>query len=116
MPSFVFQGSSGRSYTYSLFVLPLDAHRLPLQGANYILAAGYATDPQPIWIECARSLRQAIQAHLSSEYWATATDVYGVKFLYANFDAAEDARSRLAQKIDLIDRYAPPMNRNGETE
>jgi hypothetical protein len=111
MPSFVFQGSSRKDYTYLLFPIPFDVTRMPRQPANYILAGGSSTNPRPIWIECANGLQEALKRLMVSEHWITATDIYGATFLYANFDSAEDANGRLAQKIDLIDRYAPPMNR-----
>jgi hypothetical protein len=111
---FIFQGSSGRGYTYHLFPLPVDVDRLPLQAANYLFAIGTGTIPAPIWIECGDSLRIAIQNHMTSKHWGTATDVYGIRFLCANFDSSENPQAREAQKIDLIDRYAPPVNRDDD--
>jgi hypothetical protein len=111
MSGYSFDGSSGKRYGYLLFPLPTDITKLPLQGGNFLFAAGSASDPVPIWIGSARSMRKTIQEFALSDHWHTATDIYGARFLYCNFDAAEDGQARLAQEIDLVDRYAPPMNR-----
>ena len=109
MASFVFQGTTGKDYTYLL--LPFDVKTLPQQGGNYILAAKNAVTPTPILVESADGIRHAIQTLTLSPHWKTATDIYGVTLLYVHFDPSADGKSRLQEKIDLIDAYLPPMNR-----
>ena len=112
MASFAFQGTSGASYTYSL--LPIDLTTISRQAGNFILATGSAANPVPIMIDHATNIRETIKEMMASQYWLTATDIYGVTFLYVHIDASKDAQSRLMEKIDLIDFYHPPMNRNGD--
>jgi hypothetical protein len=106
MATFVFRGSSGKEYIYSL--MPLEAGiPIPKEPGNYILAAGDPSDPKPMLIE----FTELLQAAAASETWKTATDIFGVTLLYVHIDPPSDARSRLTEKMDLIDRYWPPMNR-----
>jgi hypothetical protein len=106
MATFVFRGSSGKEYTYSL--MPLEAGiPIPKEPGNYILAAGDLSDPKPMLIE----FTELLQGAADSETWKVATDIFGVTLLYVHIDPTSDARSRLAEKRDLVDSYLPPMNR-----
>ena len=110
MASFVFHGSSGKGYRYLL--VPIDTASVPREAGNYILAAGNATNPKPILVDCADGVRDALQKQMASIHWKTATDIYGVTLLYVHVvDSSEGPASRLREKIDLIEAYRPPMSR-----
>jgi hypothetical protein len=109
MATFKFYGISREGYTYSLMPPP-DVAGLLQQGGLFIFAAGLPTDPKPIFIEAATSIR-AIAGNLGQ--WEAAQS-HGASLLYVRFEPNEAVRQ--AEKEDLVAAYDPAMNRSVERD
>lgn len=98
MQTFDFEGSSGAAYPY--FLTHVDPVTLTRQAGTFIFASGTALSPTPVMIAFSNNIRDA-----ALKDWATATDIHKVSLLYIHIGGTE------SEKRDLVDRYAPSMNR-----
>jgi hypothetical protein len=109
MVTFQFRGTSGKTYSYTL--VPEDLTTMPRQAGNYILARGHVQDPIPLFIECTEGLGEGISKQMVSDTWKTASDPYGFTLLYIHPDGNSSRPLRIAEYLDILDFYHPPMNR-----
>lgn len=104
MAAFLFQGISGKRYAY------LDTSwqdsTLSAEHGIYILAKGTVTDPVPVFIRDAISLRAALALDLVQRN--TAQSVHGASLLFVRSEP--DMQKRLHETLDLVAGYQPVMN------
>jgi hypothetical protein len=87
MSGITFTGSSGRNYSYLIFD-PTNERQMLQSGDN--LKRSFLTD--------------------NKELWELAQDVHGATLLLIHPGAERGASAREQEKIDLIERYHPPLN------
>jgi hypothetical protein len=109
MATFKFHGISGAGYAYKL--MQDDIAELPRRGAVYIFASGSHTDPRPVFIEEAGSVRAS-----ALERWEEAQNAHGANLIYLQSEFEEDRSRRQAEKNDLVKKYQPAMNVDGGAE
>lgn len=111
MSSYIYVGTSKRSYSYLLNSAD-DLLRLPLQGGNYIFALNDRART-PVLIEAANNIRASvIQSDMQS--WEIARRLYGAELVFIHTGFNHLAHDRLIEKWDLIAAYSPPMNQPPE--
>jgi hypothetical protein len=103
---FPFQGNSRKRYSY-LLMRGSEIASLPRQAGNYIFAKGDSNAPIPIFIEASDGVRASVNG---SNLWSLAQSVHGATFIGFHTNPKADRGVREAEKKDLIDHYAPPMN------
>jgi hypothetical protein len=103
---FPFQGHSRKHYSY-LLMRGSEIANLPRQAGNYIFAKGDSSAPIPIFIEAADGLRASVS---DSNLWTLAQSNHGATLICFHTNPKADRGMREAEKKDLIDHYAPPMN------
>ena len=104
MVTFLFQGISGRQYAY--LDRPWQDSTLSGEHGIYILAKGTVTDPVPVFIRDAISLRVALALDLVQRN--TAQSVHGASLLFVRSEP--DTEKRLHETLDLVAGYQPVMN------
>jgi len=105
MSGITFTGSSGRNYSYLIFD-PTNERQMLRSGANYAFAAD---DRLPIFFAATDNLKRSFLRD-NKELWELAQDVHGATLLLIHPGAERGASAREQEKIDLIERYHPPLN------
>ncbi len=109
MTAIPFQGISGKTYTFAL--VPEVIELLPMQAGMYILAAGSAIQPIPLYIEKTAGLRNRIREQSLSRTWQIAKDPFGYTHLYIHPDGSLTEEERENEFLDILSFHEFPMNR-----
>jgi hypothetical protein len=98
----LFQGKSGRAYTYG-YIDPNAV--LPFGAGNYIVAKDKGNDIDIIYVGEANSIYGEF---INTMLWTNAKAAYGADLIFGHPHL--DPAARDSEKRDLVDQWNPPMN------